>query len=250
MMLVNPLGPPAPVVPQAASPYYPTTRRFRNPLYLRVEDVPGAERLGPQLDRWPPQAAALNAYRRDWIATASSASSSRPCGRSGPTASAGDPAASTPFAASRARRWSSSPRSAPGRAVRRRLADVAGRISPARQRGRRALRRRSMPAKSAIMPGCNGCLDRQLAGAAAVLADRAGLADRHGSRRRGRLGVARPAGRGDGRSAPRPTPSTPTARTGNCRRLCRRSSGRPPTSRSSRRSARRCGTPAGCGSIT
>ena len=49
MVLINPLGPPAPVVPQGASPYYPTTRRFRNPLYLRIEDVPGAERLGPQL---------------------------------------------------------------------------------------------------------------------------------------------------------------------------------------------------------
>ncbi len=49
MMLVNPLVSPAPVVPQAASPYYPSTRRFRNPLYLRIEDVPGAERLVPQL---------------------------------------------------------------------------------------------------------------------------------------------------------------------------------------------------------
>ena len=49
MLLINPLGPPAPVVPQGASPYYPTTRRFRNPLYLRIEDVPGAQRLGPQL---------------------------------------------------------------------------------------------------------------------------------------------------------------------------------------------------------
>ena len=64
MMLVNPLGPPAPVVPQGASPYYPTTRRFRNPLYLRVEDVPGSERLGPQLARWAAEARELNALPR------------------------------------------------------------------------------------------------------------------------------------------------------------------------------------------
>ena len=60
MMLVNPLGPPAPVVPQGASPYYPTTRRFRNPLYLCIDEVPGAERLGPELARLAAQARSLN----------------------------------------------------------------------------------------------------------------------------------------------------------------------------------------------
>ena len=55
VVLINPLGPPAPVVPQGASPYYPTTRRFRNPLYLRVEEVAGSKRLGPQLRGWPPR---------------------------------------------------------------------------------------------------------------------------------------------------------------------------------------------------
>jgi 4-alpha-glucanotransferase len=45
-VLVNPLHAVAPVVAgtsMEASPYLPATRRFRNPVYLRVEDVPGHE---------------------------------------------------------------------------------------------------------------------------------------------------------------------------------------------------------------
>ena len=38
-LLVNPLHAVAPTIPQEASPYLPATRRFRNPLYLRVEDA-------------------------------------------------------------------------------------------------------------------------------------------------------------------------------------------------------------------
>ncbi len=49
-LLVNPLHAVAPTLPQEASPYLPTTRRFRNPIYLRVEDIPGADALaGTQL---------------------------------------------------------------------------------------------------------------------------------------------------------------------------------------------------------
>lgn len=44
-LLVNPLHAVAPTMPQEDSPYLPVTRRFRNPLYLRVEDVPGADRV-------------------------------------------------------------------------------------------------------------------------------------------------------------------------------------------------------------
>ncbi|HYF72598.1 MAG TPA: 4-alpha-glucanotransferase [Nocardioides sp.] len=40
-LLVNPLHAVAPTTPQEASPYLPATRRFRNPLYLRVDQVPG-----------------------------------------------------------------------------------------------------------------------------------------------------------------------------------------------------------------
>ena len=43
-LLINPLHAPLPGLPQESSPYYPSSRRFLNPLYLRLEDVPGAER--------------------------------------------------------------------------------------------------------------------------------------------------------------------------------------------------------------
>ncbi|MGI8626418.1 MAG: 4-alpha-glucanotransferase [Geodermatophilaceae bacterium] len=42
-LLVNPLHAVAPTFPQEPSPYLPASRRFRNPLYLCVEDVPGAD---------------------------------------------------------------------------------------------------------------------------------------------------------------------------------------------------------------
>jgi len=63
LVQVNPLGAAAPVVPQQASPYYPSSRRFLNPLYLRVEEVPGAERLGPGLERLAAAGQALAADR-------------------------------------------------------------------------------------------------------------------------------------------------------------------------------------------
>ncbi len=39
-VLVNPLHAAEPVAPMEPSPYRPTSRRFANPMYLRVEDVP------------------------------------------------------------------------------------------------------------------------------------------------------------------------------------------------------------------
>jgi 4-alpha-glucanotransferase len=41
-VVVNPLHATAPTFPQQASPYFPGSRCFLNPLYLRVESVPGA----------------------------------------------------------------------------------------------------------------------------------------------------------------------------------------------------------------
>jgi 4-alpha-glucanotransferase len=42
-LLINPLHAVAPIPQQEASPYLPATRRFLNPLYLRVGEVPGAD---------------------------------------------------------------------------------------------------------------------------------------------------------------------------------------------------------------
>jgi 4-alpha-glucanotransferase len=41
-LALSPLHAPAPGTPQQPSPYYASSRRFRNPLHLRVEDVDGA----------------------------------------------------------------------------------------------------------------------------------------------------------------------------------------------------------------
>jgi 4-alpha-glucanotransferase len=57
-ILLNPLHAVAPSVPQQASPYYPATRRWRNPIYLCVDEVPGAP------TDHAAEARALNAERR------------------------------------------------------------------------------------------------------------------------------------------------------------------------------------------
>ncbi|WP_435747227.1 4-alpha-glucanotransferase [Nocardioides sp. SYSU DS0663] len=61
-LLVNPLHAVAPTVPQESSPYLPATRRFRNPVYLAVEDVPGVE--DADLERHDAELAALRAADR------------------------------------------------------------------------------------------------------------------------------------------------------------------------------------------
>jgi 4-alpha-glucanotransferase len=83
VLLANPLHAPSPVLPLENSPYYPSSRRFRSPLYLRIENVPefraapeavreqvaslrpaySADRIGPErIDRdaiWTAKRAAL-----------------------------------------------------------------------------------------------------------------------------------------------------------------------------------------------
>ena len=49
-VLVNPLHAASPIPPMAPSPYLPVTRRFANPIYLRVEDVPELAYL-PEIGR-------------------------------------------------------------------------------------------------------------------------------------------------------------------------------------------------------
>ena len=60
-LLINPLHAVAPTIPQEPSPYLPATRRFRNPIYLRVAGVP-AEAASSTIDRdevWRAKLAAL-----------------------------------------------------------------------------------------------------------------------------------------------------------------------------------------------
>ena len=43
--LINPLSAATPLVPQQPSPYFPSSRRFRSPLYLSIEEVTGARQI-------------------------------------------------------------------------------------------------------------------------------------------------------------------------------------------------------------
>ena len=61
--MVNPLCAPAPIHPVEPSPYYPSSRRFRNPLFLCIEDVPGAAALAHVIAPLAVQGQALNAER-------------------------------------------------------------------------------------------------------------------------------------------------------------------------------------------
>ncbi len=63
VVLLNPLGAQAPALPYQASPYYSSSRRFRNTLYLRVEEVDGAERCAATLEPLRATAQALNQRR-------------------------------------------------------------------------------------------------------------------------------------------------------------------------------------------
>lgn len=59
LLLVNPLHAATPTLPQQASPYSPTTRRYLNPLYIAIADIPGARDL-PGFARLERDGRALN----------------------------------------------------------------------------------------------------------------------------------------------------------------------------------------------
>jgi 4-alpha-glucanotransferase len=72
VLALNPLHAPGPALPQQTSPYYPASRCFRNPLYLRIEEVPGAAAVGEDIDRLAGLGRALLADRhidrdRVWV---------------------------------------------------------------------------------------------------------------------------------------------------------------------------------------
>ena len=62
-LLINPLGAQSPTAHQEPCPYYASSRRFLNTLYLRIEEVSGAEQCAAELEPLRNQALALNARR-------------------------------------------------------------------------------------------------------------------------------------------------------------------------------------------
>jgi 4-alpha-glucanotransferase len=60
---VNPLHAAAPVGDQQPSPYFPSSRRFRNPIYIAVERVPGYRAVAARLEPRARAARALNSGR-------------------------------------------------------------------------------------------------------------------------------------------------------------------------------------------
>src|SRR5438270_7976668 len=63
VILISPLGAQPPTPHQEPCPYYSSSRRFLNLLYLRIEEVPGAERCVDELRPLRDQALALNRER-------------------------------------------------------------------------------------------------------------------------------------------------------------------------------------------
>jgi len=63
VLLISPLGAQPPTPHQEPCPYYSSSRRFRNLLYLGVDELPGAERCAAELQPLRTVAQALNSHR-------------------------------------------------------------------------------------------------------------------------------------------------------------------------------------------
>jgi 4-alpha-glucanotransferase len=63
VLLINPLGAQPPTPHQEPCPYYASSRRFLNTLYLRVDELPGVELCATELGPLRSEAVALNAQR-------------------------------------------------------------------------------------------------------------------------------------------------------------------------------------------
>ena len=63
-LALSQLHAPGPAAPQQPSPYYSSSRRFRNPLHLRVEEVDGRAAAGEAVERAATAGRALLADRR------------------------------------------------------------------------------------------------------------------------------------------------------------------------------------------
>ncbi len=63
LIAINPLHAPLPLDEQEPSPYFPSSRRFWSPLYIRVEEVPGFDPSDPNIADAASAGRALNADR-------------------------------------------------------------------------------------------------------------------------------------------------------------------------------------------
>ncbi|MHB8613433.1 MAG: 4-alpha-glucanotransferase [Candidatus Dormibacteraceae bacterium] len=63
VLLINPLGAQPPAPHQEPCPYYASSRRFLNTLYLRIEEIPGAELRAAELEGLRAEGQTLNAQR-------------------------------------------------------------------------------------------------------------------------------------------------------------------------------------------
>ena len=161
-VLVNPLHAAEPIAPMEPSPYLPTSRRFVNPLYLRVERIPeyawrrpataaAMQRIEPSVRRTP----APTLIDRDTAWTAKRAALRERLSAS--PRSAGRELAYAAYCAPRGprpRRLRHLVRARRG--ARRRLASTGRRSCASRRRRGRRLRAPSTPTPSTSTAGCSG----------------------------------------------------------------------------------------------